>query len=197
MILACAERVEALAFSPDGRLLAAFGARDGIGRVWELATGELAYRLAAHRDGVTAVAFAPDGRTVASGGDNGCILLWDLTGRRALGHPPRPLGDADLARLWGELAADAPTALRAVWALASSPGAVPMLRERLRQPAPSAEHVAALLADLDAPSFAPAGNGPRPSYGIPAPPSKSRCAGRWSAGRRRRHTAGWSGCSRT
>jgi WD40 repeat protein len=72
----------ALAFSRDGRLLAAAGERD-VG-VWDVATGrERAGRLPL-RD-VLSLAFAPDGRSLATGDKGGSIRLWDLpTGRQRL-----------------------------------------------------------------------------------------------------------------
>ena len=68
-----------LAFSPDGRLLAA-GSRDGKLRVWEIAARKLlpGYPVEAHRKGVNQVAFSPDGSLIASGGNDGMARLWDV-----------------------------------------------------------------------------------------------------------------------
>src|SRR5207248_2532940 len=65
---------DALAFSPDGKLLASTGVDKQI-LVWELATGMLRHRLADQPFRVPALAFAPDSATLASGGDK-TIRLW-------------------------------------------------------------------------------------------------------------------------
>jgi WD40 repeat protein len=65
----------ALAFSPDGRLLAVGGWRGAAG-LWEAATGKLLRRLDDPSDRVGAVAFSPDGRTLVSGGNS--VRLWEV-----------------------------------------------------------------------------------------------------------------------
>ncbi len=62
-----ARRIRAVAFSPDGRALAAGGA-DGVVHLWEVATGQELRRFEGHLDEITCVAFAPDGKALASGG---------------------------------------------------------------------------------------------------------------------------------
>ncbi len=66
------ERVNALAFSADGRRLAAGSGEPTRGsaiHVWEADTGTLRYALRdPHSDTVQALAFSPDGRFLASGG---------------------------------------------------------------------------------------------------------------------------------
>lgn len=82
-----------LAFSPDGRLLAAPAAHTV--KIWDARTGHLQRTLRGFEDETMAVAFSPDGRTlaVASGtasslvGQHG-IRLWDIqtaTVRRTFG----------------------------------------------------------------------------------------------------------------
>lgn len=73
-----AERVMlgALAFSPDGKLLAG-GSSEGIVHVWDRATGKQLRRLMGHVGPVLSLSFAPDGRTLASGGMDRSVRLWN------------------------------------------------------------------------------------------------------------------------
>lgn len=71
-------KVDALAFSPDGRVLAT-GGQDTRIKLWDTATGQEQASLpsASH---VTDMTFSPDGRTLASIGENGSVSLWDVSG---------------------------------------------------------------------------------------------------------------------
>lgn len=69
-------QVWAVAFSPDGRSLAA-GCGDSTVRVWDLATGRQR-ALLGHVDQVRTICFSPDGRSLASGSRDGSIRIWDL-----------------------------------------------------------------------------------------------------------------------
>jgi WD40 repeat protein/serine/threonine protein kinase len=80
-----AYRVYTMAFSPDGRTLAA-GVGDGTIQFWGVPTGGRLSTLAGHRQPVYALAFSPDGRTLASASNDGTVKLWHLaTGREVYG----------------------------------------------------------------------------------------------------------------
>ncbi len=70
-------RIECVAISPDGQLLAAAGDGGAI-RLFRLPNGEPHQMLTGHTNTVTAVAFSPDGAYLASTGDDGLILLWTV-----------------------------------------------------------------------------------------------------------------------
>ncbi|MBL7498014.1 TIR domain-containing protein [Frankia sp. CNm7] len=69
--------VHALAFSPDGRLLAT-GSDDTTARLWDAASGTEQARLTGHSGRVCAVAFSPDGRLLATAGNDLTARLWDV-----------------------------------------------------------------------------------------------------------------------
>jgi RNA polymerase sigma factor (sigma-70 family) len=143
--------VAGVAFSPDGRTLAA--AEEGGGLVlYETATGQPRRRLEGHAGKTQAVTFTADGKRLVSIGSDLTALVWDATGRppRA-GLPSRPLEES-----WSLLAGgDAARAWDAVAALASCERTPAFLRERLR-PIPVVEErrLARLVADLDSEQFA-------------------------------------------
>jgi WD40 repeat protein len=66
--------VTALAFSSDGRLIAA-GHESGEISLRDARDGSLRGSIAAHGDTVRALAFSPDGRRLASGADDGTLVL--------------------------------------------------------------------------------------------------------------------------
>src|SRR5262245_1486622 len=70
------QRIGALAFSPDGALLAS-GADDFTARVWDTATGMQTAELKGHTSRVLAVAFRPDGARVATASSDGTVRQWD------------------------------------------------------------------------------------------------------------------------
>ena len=73
-----AGRVEALAFSPDGRKLAV-GTQQGHIDIWSLSNPNAApLRLPGHRSLVTALAFDPKGQYLASAGGDRTADVWNL-----------------------------------------------------------------------------------------------------------------------
>jgi WD40 repeat protein len=78
--------VSAVAFSPDGRLVAA-GSAKGAALVWEADTGKPVHQLSGEGNYVHALAFSPDGRALLSAVLNGPVAVWDVT----TGKPLPPL----------------------------------------------------------------------------------------------------------
>jgi WD40 repeat protein len=70
-----------LAFSPDGRLLAAGTYPPAVNLV-DVAAGTVVARLKGHETMVTAVEFSPDGKTLASGAQDRTIRLYNVATRR-------------------------------------------------------------------------------------------------------------------
>jgi WD40 repeat protein len=74
-------KVNCLAFSPDGRLLAT-GGHDHSIRLWQACTGRPAGTLSGHEGYVYGVAFSPDGMLLASSSYDGSVRVWDVAGLR-------------------------------------------------------------------------------------------------------------------
>jgi RNA polymerase sigma factor (sigma-70 family) len=138
--------VVALALADDGRLLAT-ATSAGLIQVWEVATWTVRAEYRGHRGRVTSLAFASDGRLL-SGGLDTTVLAWDL-------RPPKVAGALDAA--WQALAKrSSAEAFQAQGRLLAAPTeAVKYLAGKLK-PAASLDpkRLAALLADLDSPTFA-------------------------------------------
>jgi WD40 repeat protein len=78
-----ARAVSALAFSPDGKMLAV-GSWSTRATLWDLTTGRKPHTLK-HAVVVTSLAFTPDGRRLVTATADGMLRLWDVaTGRELL-----------------------------------------------------------------------------------------------------------------
>ena len=75
------EKVQALAFSSDGKMLMS-GGEDKTVQFWDVEKREKHATLKGHKEWVTAVAFSADGETAASGDAGKVIKLWDVRSRR-------------------------------------------------------------------------------------------------------------------
>lgn len=77
-----------VAFSPDGKLLAAGNAWYEV-RWWRVADGALLRTVKGHTDSVNSVAFSPDGKRLASGSLDGTVKLWRVPSSawRSWKHP--------------------------------------------------------------------------------------------------------------
>ena len=69
--------IEALAFSPDGTLLASAGSDPHIA-LWRVANGAQIATLEGNLERVAALAFSPDGTLLASAGDGPHLKLWPI-----------------------------------------------------------------------------------------------------------------------
>ncbi len=103
--------VYALAYSPDGRLLATAGGGNPSWRsegetgiepgeviLWDAASGSRLRTLRGHKNVITAVAFSPDSQFLASGSQDGTARLWDAASGDLLGVLP---GRSLLSGTWG------------------------------------------------------------------------------------------------
>jgi hypothetical protein len=153
-----------LAYSPDGRLLAA-GDSKGVVSVLEICTGRTRCQFVGHRGPITALAFAPDTRRLVSGSDDATALVWDLN------MPIRSAGVAierrsvdELEKLWGNLAeADVKKADANMREMAGSPQeAVAVLMERVRPiPGNICEQMSTMIGQLSSADFATRQNATR------------------------------------
>lgn len=78
--------VNAIAFSPDGTLMAS---GDDAGRimVWQVATGERLGTLTGHANWILSLDFHPDGQILASSSRDNSIILWNVPALERLSGP--------------------------------------------------------------------------------------------------------------
>jgi WD40 repeat protein/mono/diheme cytochrome c family protein len=94
------DRITALRFLPDGKLLMADGqtAQSGIVRIADAATGAIAASWNAHTDTIFDLALSPDAKQLATAGADKLIKVWDLSTQKEVakleGHTSQVLGVA-------------------------------------------------------------------------------------------------------
>jgi hypothetical protein len=161
---------DALAFSFDGKLLAAnekggdpkgwdmiFLPTMGSVHLWDTLTGKCRRTFGHHTAEVRCVAFAPDGKTLASGSADHTVLVWDCSGALAAVKPLAEPSAKQLSAWWESLAdSQALVARQALAELVRRPAAATrLLGDRLKPAtAPDPGRVAALVRDLSDPRIA-------------------------------------------
>src|SRR5262249_45593619 len=82
-------QVRALAFSPDGKMVATACLRDkvvlGQARIWDAATGRPLSPWLEHRNQVASLAFSPDSRLLATGDYDMAVRFWEAPGGKPCG----------------------------------------------------------------------------------------------------------------
>jgi WD40 repeat protein len=146
--------IGALAFSRDGRLLAA-GCADNTVRLWDVRTAQEQPPLSANLSVVCALTFTTDGKQLVSFDYDGLKVAWSV---RSLIRPPvhklPRLSDAEFEETWTDLAdADASHVYRAIRYLAADPDRAMLLLNRHVHPVPPGDpkQLAQLVKDLQDP----------------------------------------------
>jgi len=76
------KEVTALAFTPDGEILAS-GSADTTIAFWEVETGEVKWMAGGHWSAVTSLVFNPEGAAMLSGGRDNKVRTWRLPGGKS------------------------------------------------------------------------------------------------------------------
>jgi hypothetical protein len=146
----------AVAFSPDGKTLAATGDLQ-TPRLWDLYTGKELGQLKGHRGDIETLTFAAGGNRLISGSRDTTALIWDVAALRK-GMEKQPLGSKlktpDV--LWKHLLGnDAARAWEAMRLLEASPKTTLALFKDKLKPAVGVDdkHLTQLLRDLSSDTY--------------------------------------------
>ena len=146
----------ALAYSPDGRLLVS-GGRDAVVRLWDATSGRAIQQLSSHGGEINSLAFSRDGRWLVSTAEN-TALVWDVEAiLRESKFVAANLAEAEMDRLWRDLAATNASQSAAALSRLSQGGenAVAFLLKQLtKPPAVNTDNIDKLLIDLGNDQFA-------------------------------------------
>jgi WD40 repeat protein len=147
--------VEAIAFSPDGKMLATGDSRKLV-QLWEVETGSKRRVFSGHEKPVRFLSFSSDGKTLLSASDDMTAMLWDVTGRRIQQGSTARAAQTELISLWSDLSSvDGEQSYRALTRLMAVPEESVSLLKKELSPVPSEKSlVPRLVTDLGSDRFA-------------------------------------------
>jgi WD40 repeat protein len=144
----------ALAFSPDGGILAAATTERAV-RLWDVASGKALFLLTGHGGVITALAFSPDGDFLASASEDRTIRVWNSR----TGQPGPVLGGDSYAVRSLAFAGDSNTLAAAEEGCAGSVALWDVRQgKRLRKIAPKQGQIFQVALSPDGRSLAAAGS---------------------------------------